>query len=89
MIPLTTLYDYYIDWPKLSEQKKPFEYIVLPPLKRGRRNKNFFDSQRIRKFYDSKDRTHLSQMKLILVRNGIRPPPPPPPPPSTRVRLRQ
>ena len=27
MIPLTTLYDEYIDRPKLSE-KKPFEYIV-------------------------------------------------------------
>ena len=33
MIPLTALYDDYIDWPKLSEQKKPFEYIVPPPLK--------------------------------------------------------
>ena len=31
MIPLTFLYDEYIDRPKLSEQKKPFEYIVLPP----------------------------------------------------------
>ena len=31
MIPLTFLYDDYIDWPKFSEQKKPFEYIVPPP----------------------------------------------------------
>ena len=31
MIPLTFLYDEYIDRPKLSEQKKPFEYIVPPP----------------------------------------------------------
>ena len=31
MIPLTTLYDEYIDGSKLSEQKKPFEYIVPPP----------------------------------------------------------
>ena len=30
MIPLTFLYDEYIDRPKLSE-KKPFEYIVTPP----------------------------------------------------------
>ena len=30
MIPLTTLYDEYIDRPKLSEQKNPFEYIVPP-----------------------------------------------------------
>ena len=36
MIPLTTLNDEYIDRPKLSEQKKPFEYIVPPsPLKVG------------------------------------------------------
>ena len=31
MIPLTFLYDEYIHRPKLSEQKKPFEYIVPPP----------------------------------------------------------
>ena len=31
MIPLTFLYDEFIDRPKLSEQKKPFEYIVPPP----------------------------------------------------------
>ena len=31
MIPLTFLYDEYIDQPKLTEQKKPFEYIVTPP----------------------------------------------------------
>ena len=36
MIPLATLYDEYIDRPKLSEQKEPFEYIVPPsPLKWG------------------------------------------------------
>ena len=33
MIPLTTLYDEYIDRPKLSEQKKLFECIVPSPLK--------------------------------------------------------
>ena len=31
MIPLTFLYDEYIDRRKLTEQKKPFEYIVPPP----------------------------------------------------------
>ena len=31
MIPLTFLYDEYIDRPKLPEQKNPFEYIVPPP----------------------------------------------------------
>ena len=31
MMPLTTLYGYYIDRPKLSEQKNSVEYIVPPP----------------------------------------------------------
>ena len=31
MIPLTTVYDEYIDRSKLSYQKKTFEYIVPPP----------------------------------------------------------
>ena len=30
MIPLTILHDEYIDRPKLTEQKNPFEYIVSP-----------------------------------------------------------
>ena len=30
MIPVLTLYDEYIDRPKLTEQKNPFEYIVPP-----------------------------------------------------------
>ena len=30
MIPLTALYDEYIDRSKLSEQKNPFEYIAPP-----------------------------------------------------------
>ena len=32
MTPLTTLYDEYIDGPKLTKQKRPFEYIVPPSL---------------------------------------------------------
>ena len=41
MIPLTTLCDEYIHRPKLSEQKKRFEYIVPTPLhKRGRYKNN-------------------------------------------------
>ena len=32
MTTLTFLYDDYIDRPKLSEQKNPFEYIVPHPL---------------------------------------------------------
>ena len=31
MIPVSTLHNEYIDRPKLTEQKKPFEYIVPPP----------------------------------------------------------
>ena len=31
MIPLTTLYDEYIDRSKVSEQKNPVEYVVPPP----------------------------------------------------------
>ena len=31
MLPLTFLYDEYIDRPKLTEQKNPFEYIVPAP----------------------------------------------------------
>ena len=31
MIPVSTLYNEYIVRPKLSEQKKPFDYIVPPP----------------------------------------------------------
>ena len=35
MIPVSTLYDEYIDRPKLTEQKKPSEYIVPPPPQEG------------------------------------------------------
>ena len=38
MIPVSTLYDEYIDRPKLSEQNEPFEFIVPPPQV-GRNNK--------------------------------------------------
>ena len=31
MIPVSFLYDEYIDRRKLTEQKNPFEYIVPPP----------------------------------------------------------
>ena len=36
-IPLTTLYDYYIHRPKLSEQKKPIWFYSSSPLKRGQK----------------------------------------------------
>ena len=35
MIPVSTLCDEYIDRPKLTEQKNPFEYIVPPPPQEG------------------------------------------------------
>ena len=41
MIPLTFLYDEYIDRPKLSEQKKThlcIEFLPPPPHKWGRNN---------------------------------------------------
>ena len=40
MIPLTILYDEYIDSRKLTEQNNPFDYIVPPPspIERGRNN---------------------------------------------------
>ena len=38
MIALTFLSDVYIDRPKLSEQNKPFEYIVPSPTSGGRTN---------------------------------------------------
>ena len=40
MIPLTTLYDEYIDRSKLTEQKNPCKYIVPDPLRGGRNNKS-------------------------------------------------
>ena len=42
MITLTILDDEYIDRPKLTEPKKPFEYIVLPPIKRCRYKNQLF-----------------------------------------------
>ena len=44
MIPLTFLYDEYIDRPKLTGQKKPFEYIVPSPTS-GVGTKNIATSQ--------------------------------------------
>ena len=41
MIPLTYLYGEYIDRPKLSEQKKPFNYIVPPPRSGVGKNRVF------------------------------------------------
>ena len=40
MIPLTTLYDYYIDRPKLTEQKKPIWVYSSSRTKVGRNKKS-------------------------------------------------
>ena len=39
-MPLTFLYDEYIDRPKLSEKKNPLEYIVPPPTSGVGKNRN-------------------------------------------------
>ena len=42
MIPVSTLYDEYIDRPKLTEQKKnTVEYIVPPPPQEGSEQKQY------------------------------------------------
>ena len=48
MIPVSTLYGEYIDRPKLTEQKNPFEYIVPPPS-RGSEQLSTFSSEILRK----------------------------------------
>ena len=53
MIPLTTLYDDYIDRPKLSEQKNPVEYIVPPsPLKWGSERTITFEKTSMQYYID-------------------------------------
>ena len=46
MIPLIFLYYEYIDRPKLTEQKNPFEYIVPPPKRGGTIKKVKFSSSK-------------------------------------------
>ena len=43
MIPLITLYDEYIDRPKLTEQKNPVEYIVPAPSRGVGTKRSFVD----------------------------------------------
>ena len=50
MIPLTIPYDEYIDRPKLSEQKNPFENIVHPP--NWGRNNNTTKARKIQSLLD-------------------------------------
>ena len=68
MIPPTTLYDEYIDRPKLTEQKKPFKYIVppRPPIKRSR-NKQRNRKQKLNLFNYLLRRGNLfTQRELVL-----------------------
>ena len=48
MIPVSTLYDEYIEQRKLTEQKKPVEYIVPPPS----RGVGTIKSKVLHKFYE-------------------------------------
>ena len=43
MMPVSTLYDEYIDRPKLSKQKTHLSMQSPPPLKRGRNKKILYD----------------------------------------------
>ena len=47
MIPVSTLYDEYMDRRKLTEQKKPFEYIVPPPQEGSEQKKTLICSYSI------------------------------------------
>ena len=47
MMPVSTLYDEYIDRPKLTEQKNPFEYIVPPPSRGAGKNMILYDCSEI------------------------------------------
>ena len=53
MIPVSTLYDEYIDRQKLSEQKKTFDYIVPPPLKRVRNKKTYRNRSEIQTYFEN------------------------------------
>ena len=44
MIPVSTLYDEYIDRPKMTEQKKPIWVYSSSPPQEGRNNNNFWAS---------------------------------------------
>ena len=39
MMPITTLYDEYVDRPKLTEQKTPVYHLIPPPPKCGGQQK--------------------------------------------------
>ena len=64
MIRLTFLDDEYIDRPKMTEQKKPFESIV-PSHHKWSRNKNALDKYKItaKKVFDAS--TLLLQRRLF------------------------
>ena len=64
MIPVSTLYDEYIDRPKLTEQKNPFEYIVPSPLKRGRNNQKSIDSK-LECFFYSPISSHHNTIAML------------------------
>ena len=74
-IPLTFLYDEYIDWPKLSEKKNPVEYIVPPPTSEVGTTKN--NIRYITKYIKLKKRNQLwpticARWSLSAFENGER-----------------
>ena len=71
MIPLTFLYEEYIDRPKLSEQKNTFEYIVPLPTsgvgtKRKTQNfRNFIQPMFLQYFRKLSHQIHAPQLEQI------------------------
>ena len=66
MVPLPALYDEHIDGSKLTEQKKPFEYIVPTHTKVGR-NKYLNLAKSIQKSLSSANRA-LATIMIFLSR---------------------
>ena len=54
MIPVLTLYDEYIDRPKLTEQKKTVWVYSSFPLKKGRNNNTFHCGYSQREKYENR-----------------------------------
>ena len=72
MIPLTTVYDDYICHAKLTEQKKPSEYIIPPPTKVGwyKKIRLYFCLMHIGAVNDKATFVH-DEKESILIQNEI------------------
>ena len=73
MLPVSTLCDEYIDRRKLTEQKKPFEYIVPPPsrgvgtIKRLKHDGLFLDNLHLPTIDSNLETIKFSYQKNILI----------------------